>query len=79
MNRAGPETLTTPSTAGFTLAPATSEAIPPIDAPTRKTFCFPRLRMSFTAPSRSLASRFPAVPARACERPWPRKSIAKAV
>ena len=33
--RAGPETLTTPVTGGVTFAAATSEASPPIDAPTR--------------------------------------------
>ena len=67
--RAGDETLTTPSTAGVTFAPATSDAIPPIDAPTRKTFFLPSFRSAFVAAARSAANLVAAAPVRTCEKP----------
>ena len=53
--RAGEETLTTPASGGDTLAPATTAASPPIDAPTTKIFRLPSFRSAFVAAAMSCA------------------------
>jgi hypothetical protein len=68
-NRAGDEMLTTPVRAGVTFAPATSDASPPIEAPTRNTFVLPSFRSAFVAAARSAANLVEAAPVRICENP----------
>jgi hypothetical protein len=64
-----------PSTVGRTHEPATSAAVPPIEAPTSSTRVAPSARRRATAAATSRSSRFDRpVP----ERPFPRKSIESA-